>query len=452
MTDLVQPVSCFKAYDVRARVPDELNEEIAFRIGCAYAAVIQPEKVVLGYDIRLTSPALVAALAEGLNSQGVNVFNIGLCGTEEIYFATAHFEMDGGIMVTASHNPVEYNGMKFVVSEARPLTRDNGLAEIEARVMSGKKLAASGNGTQQDLVARPAYIEHLLTYVDTSALTPLKIVADPGNGGAGLALDVLEKHLPFEMIKVNYQPDGHFPNGVPNPLLPENRGAIIQAIKDNNADLGIAWDGDFDRCFLFDENGGFIEGYYIVGLLGVAFLKRSPGEKVVYDPRLSWNTIDVVKEAGGTPILSKTGHAFIKETMRRENAIYGGEMSGHHYFRDFFYCDSGMIPWLQVVEMLSKTGKSLSQLIGERMKMFPCSGEINFRVADTQAAIQAVREKYEADASVVNEIDGISLEFADWRFNLRGSNTEPVLRLNVESRGDTALMQARTQEISEMLA
>ncbi|HHJ19654.1 MAG TPA: phosphomannomutase, partial [Gammaproteobacteria bacterium] len=247
-------------------------------------------------------------------------------------------------------------------------------------------------------------------------------------------------------------PDGHFPNGVPNPLLPENRGAIIQAIKDNNADLGIAWDGDFDRCFLFDENGGFIEGYYIVGLLGVAFLKRSPGEKVVYDPRLSWNTIDVVKEAGGTPILSKTGHAFIKETMRRENAIYGGEMSGHHYFRDFFYCDSGMIPWLQVVEMLSKTGKSLSQLIGERMKMFPCSGEINFRVADTQAAIQAVREKYEADASVVNEIDGISLEFADWRFNLRGSNTEPVLRLNVESRGDTALMQARTQEISEMLA
>lgn len=451
MIDDTKVVSCFKAYDVRARVPEELNEDIAFRIGCAYAAVIQPKKVVLGYDIRLTSPALVTALAEGLNSQGVNVFNIGLCGTEEIYFATAHFEMDGGIMVTASHNPVEYNGMKFVVAGARPLTRDNGLAEIESRILSGERLPSLGGGTRQDLVARPAYIEHLLTYVDLSALKPLKIVVDPGNGGASLALDALEKQLPFDFIKVNYQPDGSFPNGVPNPLLPENRGAIIQAIKDNDADLGIAWDGDFDRCFLFDESGGFIEGYYIVGLLGVAFLKHHPGEKIVYDPRLSWNTIDVVTEQGGVPILSKTGHAFIKESMRRENAIYGGEMSGHHYFRDFFYCDSGMIPWLLVVEMLSITGKSLSQLIGERMSMFPCSGEINFKVSDTEAAIRAVRGRFEAEALVVNEIDGIGLEFPDWRFNLRGSNTEPVLRLNVESRGDEALMRARTQEISNML-
>lgn len=443
-------ITCFKAYDVRGRVPDQLNEDIARRIGRAYAEVIKPKKVVVGHDIRLSSEAIKAALAEGLMEQGVDVYDIGLSGTEEIYFATSHAEMDGGIAVTASHNPKDYNGMKFVREGSRPVSADTGLQEIRALAESDAFTAAPVRGTLHELNTDDAYVQHLLSYVDVSELKPLKIVVDAGNGGAGRVIDLLESHLPFEFIKLHHQPDGNFPNGVPNPLLPENRAATIDAVRASSADMGIAWDGDFDRCFFFDETGDFIEGYYLVGLLGEAFLQREPGAKVVHDPRLTWNTVEQVEQAGGQPVLTKCGHAFIKERMRKENAVYGGEMSAHHYFRDFAYCDSGMIPWLLVAGLISSTGKGLSTMVTERMAAYPCSGEINRSVADAGAVLARAEAAY-ADQGEVDHTDGVSVDCGSWRFNLRMSNTEPVVRLNVESRGDKALMDARTAELLALI-
>jgi phosphomannomutase len=444
-------LSCFKAYDVRGRVPEDLNPEIARAIGHAYADILQPESVVLGHDIRLTSPLLSDAVAQGLMDAGVNVFDIGLCGTEEVYFATFHSGMGGGIMVTASHNPMEYNGLKFVREGASPISADSGLKAIQEKVLSGKLSSITSRGHHTTADMRADYIMHLLSYVDRNKLKPLKIVADSGNGGAGLVMQALAPHLPFEWININFDANGHFPNGVPNPLLPERRAATIAAVKAHGADLGIAWDGDFDRCFFFDEQGNFIEGYYIIGLLAESFLTKSPGEKIVHDPRLTWNTIDIVEQHGGIPVQSKTGHAFMKESMRRSDALYGGEMSAHHFFRDFAYCDSGMIPWLLVAELVSAQDKPLSQLVGERIRAFPCSGEINFKVRDVAQAIAAIRSEYETKAISVDETDGIGLEFENYRFNLRGSNTEPVLRLNVEARGDAALMEAKTKEITNRI-
>jgi len=445
-------IQCFKAYDVRGLVPDTLNEEVARRIGWAFAEVTGARKVAIGHDIRLTSPGLTDALAEGLMAHGTDVYDIGLCGTEEIYFATAHFDMDGGIMVTASHNPMDYNGLKLVGPGARPISGDSGLFEIRDTAESADRIPGHGSGRRLALDARPAYIEHLLGYVTPERLAPLKIVMDAGNGGAGIVIESLAKHLPFDIVPVNFTPDGHFPNGIPNPLLPERRAACQQAIAADGADLGVAWDGDFDRCFLFDEKGTFIEGYYIVGLLAAAFLRKHPGEKIVHDPRLTWNTVDVVEAAGGIPVQSKTGHAFIKERMRLENAIYGGEMSAHHYFRDFFYCDSGMIPWLLVAELMSTTGKPLSELVGERMRAYPCSGEINFTVDDAAAAQARVRRALADSASDLDTTDGLSLEFEQWRLNLRPSNTEPMLRLNLETRGDPGLLNAKLALVSELIS
>jgi phosphomannomutase len=446
----VTEITCFKAYDVRGRVPDQLNEDIARRIGRAYAEVIGPDKVVVGHDIRLSSEAIKAALSEGLMQQGVDVYDIGLCGTEEIYFATSHANMGGGIAVTASHNPKDYNGMKFVREESRPVSADTGLKEIQALAERDEFTAADRPGTLHTLDTDAAYVEHLLSYIDVDALKPLKIVVDAGNGGAGRVIDLLESHLPFDFIKLHHEPDGNFPNGVPNPLLPENRAAAIAAVREHGADLGIGWDGDFDRCFFFDETGEFIEGYYLVGLLGEAFLQREPGAKIVHDPRLTWNTVDVVTAAGGRPILTKCGHAFIKERMRLENAAYGGEMSAHHYFRDFAYCDSGMIPWLLVTGMISSTGKPLSEMVAERMAAYPCSGEIN-RSVDDAAAVLARAEATYGPQGAVDHTDGVSVDCGDWRFNLRMSNTEPVVRLNVESRGDKALMEAKTAELLALI-
>ena len=440
-------LECFKAYDVRGRVPDQLNEDIAYRIGRAYAEVVRPASVVVGHDIRLTSEALKLAVANGLRDAGVDVFDIGLCGTEEIYFATSHANMGGGIAITASHNPKDFNGMKFVREQSIPISGDSGLLEIKRLAEQNRFDKAQRRGDYQALDTAAAYVEHLLSYVDVKNLKPLKIVVNAGNGGAGQVIDRLEKKLPFEFIKVHHEPNGEFPNGVPNPLLEENRAATIDAVRAHNADLGIAWDGDFDRCFFFDENGEFIEGYYLVGLLAEAFLRKHPGERIVHDPRLTWNTIEVVKAYGGIPVQSKTGHAFIKERMRKENAIYGGEMSAHHYFRDFAYCDSGMIPWLLVTQLISDNGKSLSQLVHERMQAFPCSGEINRTVKDVKAVLAAIEHQYAGAALDIDRTDGLSLVMGEWRFNVRGSNTEPVLRLNVESRGDTALMQAKTREL-----
>lgn len=440
-------LACFKAYDIRGRVPDQLNEDVAYRIGRAYAQWLQPQQVVVGYDIRLSSKALCTALSKGLLEAGVDVINIGQCGTEEIYFATSHLGVDGGIVITASHNPKDYNGMKLVREESRPISGDTGLKEIKVLTETARFPPGARRGSLRELDTRAAYIEHLLSYVDVAALKPLKLVVNAGNGGAGAVVDALESALPFPLIKVHYRADGHFPNGVPNPLLEENRQPTIDAILAHDADMGIAWDGDFDRCFFFDEQGRFIEGYYIVGLLAQSFLETEPGAKIIHDPRLTWNTIEIVNSLGGEAIQCKTGHAFIKERMRQEDAVYGGEMSAHHYFRDFAYCDSGMIPWLLVAQLLSKTGKKLSELVDERMTAFPVSGEINRIVEDAAALLEEIESHYRDQARVVDHTDGLSMEFESWRFNLRMSNTEPVVRLNVEARADAALMQAKTAEL-----
>lgn len=444
-------LTCFKAYDVRGRIPDELNTNIAYRIGRAYGQYLKPQSVVVGYDIRLTSYELSRSLIEGLTDSGADVIDIGESGTEDIYFATSHLGVDGGICVTASHNPKDYNGMKFVREQSKPISGDTGLNDIKSLAEQNifEPVINKGQITKQS--TRPAYIKHLLTYVDVANLKPLKVVCNAGNGGAGAVIDDIESSLPFEWVKVHHNPDGNFPNGVPNPLLEENRFSTSDAIKANNADLGIAWDGDFDRCFFFDETGRFIEGYYIVGLLAEAFLNKDTGSKVVYDPRLTWNTIDIVSSLGGHAVESKTGHAFIKERMRLEDAVYGGEMSAHHYFRDFAYCDSGMIPWLLVAELISLSGKPLSQLVEERMAAFPCSGEINQKLENPKLVILAIQQHYEKDAVKVDFVDGLSVEYVDWRFNLRSSNTEPVVRLNVESKGDVQLMREKRDELLALI-
>lgn len=443
--------SCFKAYDVRGRIPDQLNEDIAYRIGRAYAEFLQPKTVVVGYDIRLSSQSICGALSSGLMDSGVNVFNIGLCGTEEIYFATSHLEVDGGIAVTASHNPKDYNGMKFVREDSKPISADTGLNDIKLLAERNVFAVGAQRGSVQSVDVKADYVKHLLGYVDVKALKPLKVVCNAGNGGAGRIIDLLEPHLPFKFTKVFHQPDGNFPNGVPNPLLEENRQPTVDALLKENADVGIAWDGDFDRCFLFDEKGGFIEGYYIVGLLAESFLKKNPGSNIIHDPRLLWNTQAVVKEFGGNAVQCKSGHAFIKEMMRKVDAVYGGEMSAHHYFRDFFYCDSGMVPWLLVLELICQSGKTLSQLVEECIARFPASGEINRTVSDARTVIDKVLTHYMPAALDIDYTDGVSVSFADWRFNLRMSNTEPVIRLNVESRGNIRLMQQKTAELLALM-
>ncbi|MDP3857584.1 MAG: phosphomannomutase [Stagnimonas sp.] len=437
----------FKAYDIRGRVPDELNPDLAYRLGIAYAELFEPRRIALGRDIRHSSLPLLQALAQGFVARGVEVLDIGLGGTEEVYWAAQQPGVDGGIMVTASHNPMDYNGMKLVRGGAIPISGDSGLRELEARVAASTAVAPPGAPKMTPTDFRPAYVRHLLGYIAGQALKPLKIVVNAGNGTAGLVIDALAPNLPFEFIRVHHRPDGDFPNGIPNPLLPEMRQDTVDAVRAHGADFGVAWDGDFDRCFLFDEAGGFIEGYYIVGLLAEVLLQREPGAKIIHDPRLTWNTIDMVRAAGGVPVQSKTGHAFIKERMRLENAIYGGEMSAHHYFRDFAYCDNGHIPWLLVAALVSTSGRSLSDLVAARMQAYPASGEINRKVGSVPAVIAAIETEYAGRAVVVDRTDGLSCEYAGWRFNLRGSNTEPVLRLNVESRGDPGLMQRKTAEL-----
>jgi len=444
-------LTCFKAYDIRGQVPDQLNKDVAYRIGRAYATYLQAKRVVVGQDVRLSSGDLCQALVDGLTDGGADVAELGLCGTETVYFATDHFQFDGGIMVTASHNPMDYNGMKLVREGSKPISGDTGLREIQRLAETSQFPANERKGNVASLDWQTAYIHALLSYIEPAVIKPLRIVVNAGNGGAGQIVDLLEAVLPFEFIKIHHEPDGRFPNGIPNPLLPENRSATSEAVIESGADFGIAWDGDYDRCFLFDERGGFIEGYYIVGLLAEAFLRHHPGEKIIHDPRLTWNTIDVVRDAGGVPIQSKTGHAFIKERMRLENAIYGGEMSAHHYFRDFAYCDSGMIPWMLVSQMLSETDQPLSELVEERMRAYPASGEINFVVGDADSLLRDVEKRYATQVVGIDHTDGLSMEFNNWRFNLRASNTESILRLNVESRRDVGLMRSKTDELSRLI-
>jgi len=457
----MKKLSCFKAYDIRGELGVELDNDVAYRVGRAFARTLNLQSVVVGGDVRETSETLKMALVKGLQDEGCDVTDIGMVGTEEIYFATSHLSVDGGVEVTASHNPINYNGMKLVRESSKPVSGDTGLRDIQLMAEQQPWLTETdaekksiGDYSQVTILA--AYVEHLMGYINKENIKPLKLVVNSGNGAAGHVVDALEEQfklqgMPIELIKVHHNPDPTFPNGIPNPLLPENRADTSDMVKQHGADMGIAWDGDFDRCFLFDEKGEFIEGYYIVGLLAEAFLNKQAGSKIIYDPRLTWNTQEVVEQAGGVPVMSKTGHAFIKERMRKEDAVYGGEMSAHHYFKDFFYCDSGMIPWLLVAELLCVEGKTLSSMVAERIAKFPSSGEINSKLVDPKAAIDRVLAAYEKDAINIDMTDGIGVEYKDWRFNLRSSNTEPVVRLNVESRADVPLMESKTKDILQLL-
>lgn len=431
-------LTCFKAYDIRGKLGTELNEDIAYKIGRAYGQIYQPQTVVVGCDIRLSSEDLKQATIRGLNDAGVNVLDLGMTGTEEVYFGAFHLDVQGGIEVTASHNPMDYNGMKLVRENSRPISADTGLKEIQALAESGNFIDATHKGLVEKYNILPEFVDHLMTYIDPTKIRPMKLVTNAGNGAAGHVIDAIEEkfkalNIPVEFIKIHHEADGNFPNGIPNPILIENRDSTSQAVFKHGADMGIAWDGDFDRCFLFDEKGQFIEGYYIVGLLAQAFLLKQAGEKIVHDPRLTWNTLDIVEKHQGIAVQSKSGHAFIKDVMREHNAVYGGEMSAHHYFRDFAYCDSGMIPWLLAVSVLSETGQSLSSLVEDMIAKFPCSGEINFKVADTQVTIQKIFDHFADQNPVIDQTDGVSLDFGIWRLNVRASNTEPLLRLNIES-------------------
>ncbi|MFU9047690.1 phosphomannomutase CpsG [Acinetobacter tibetensis] len=451
-------LTCFKAYDIRGKLGTELNEEIAYKIGRAYGQIYQPKTVVIGCDIRLSSEGLKQATIQGLIDAGVNVLDLGMTGTEEVYFGAFHLDVQGGIEITASHNPMDYNGMKLVRENARPISADTGLKDIQALAELGTFKTVEHKGTVESYNILPEFIDHLLTYIHPEKIRPLKLVVNAGNGAAGHVIDALEQkfnqlQVPVEFIKIHHEADGTFPNGIPNPILVENRDSTRHAVLEHQADMGIAWDGDFDRCFLFDEKGQFIEGYYIVGLLAQAFLLKQANEKIVHDPRLVWNTLDIVNQYQGITVQSKSGHAFIKDVMREHNAVYGGEMSAHHYFRDFAYCDSGMIPWLLAISVLSETQQSLSSLVEDMITKFPCSGEINFKVADTQATIQKLFDHFADQNPEIDRTDGVSLDFGTWRFNVRASNTEPLLRLNIESRLDQnpKPMQTYVHELTQLI-
>jgi len=446
--------SPFKAYDVRGLIPDQMNVPFAYRFGQAVAHLLKAKTIVVGHDMRLDSAPFAEAISQGLMDSGVDVLPVGQCGTEEVYFHTDNSGADGGLMVTASHNPQDYNGIKMVLKGAQAATKDNALGPLEELVMGDTQFAPVSyeqRGQKREVLDRSKYVQRLLNQVKGVELKPLKIVCHAGNGCAGAIIDALEPHLPFTFIKVDHEADGHLPNGIPNPLLPEKRAKAANAVKEHGADLGIAWDGDFDRCFFYDHTGEFVEGYYLVGLIAQTLLHKNPGAKIVYDPRMTWNTIDVVEAAGGVPIISKTGHAFFKQIMREENALYGGEMSAHHYFDDFSYCDTGMVPWLAIVSEISSSGKTLKQMVEERIAKFPCSGEINFKVADAPAILAKIEATYAPDALKVEHIDGVSVEFENWRFNVRSSNTEPLLRINVESRGDKDLVDVKVQELTDLI-
>ncbi|MCX7644538.1 MAG: phosphomannomutase [Rhodobacteraceae bacterium] len=451
----MRPITCFKAYDLRGRLGEELDEDVARRVGRGFAQATGARRVVIGRDCRLSSAALAAALAEGLAECGVEVLDLGLCGTEEVYFATSHLDADGGIEVTASHNPADYNGMKFVGRGSAPID-PAGLAAIRAAAEAESPPPRPGGRILPAAETRAAYVERVLSFVDPAFLPPVKVLVNAGNGAAGPTFDAIAgaltargARLAFERIL--HAPDGRFPQGIPNPLLPGNQALTAEAVRAAGADLGIAWDGDFDRCFLFDHEGRFVPGEYIVGLLAEVFLAREPGAVIVHDPRVVWNTQDVIARAGGRAVVSRTGHAFLKAALRETGAVYGGEMSAHHYFRDFMCCDSGMIPWLLVLELMGRKGARLAELVGARMAAFPSSGEINFRVADPAAAIARIEAAFAPLGPARDETDGLSLAFADWRLNLRRSNTEPLLRLNVEGRGPGVDVAARAAEVAALI-
>ncbi len=467
-------INSFKAYDIRGELGVNLDEAIAYRIGRAFAEILykryhgaaEPSDlkklkpaIAIGSDIRHSSHELKQAAIAGILDAGIDVIDLGMAGTEEVYFATSHYHVLGGIEVTASHNPINYNGLKLVKEHSKPISADDGLAEIQGLAESGNFSASDNKGQLQRLTDKSAYINHVINFIDINKLKPLTIVINSGNGSAAPVVDLLvdklmQANAPIKVIRLHHQPDGSFPNGIPNPMILANRESTRQAVIDNEANLGIAFDGDFDRCFLFDETGAFVDGSYIVGMLAQAFLNKYLNESIVYDPRVLYNTEAVIKAHNGKAVISKSGHSFIKQVMRESGAVYGGEMSAHHYFRDFFYCDSGMIPWLLTIELLSITGKRLSELVNGYISAYPSSGELNFRLTthDASTIITDIEAKFSSEQPNKSMLDGLSLDFGDWRFNLRASNTEPLIRLNIESIGNKDLLQHKTKEIEQWLA
>ena len=434
--------TCFGAYDIRGLYPGVVNEELAYKIGRFLPGLLNGRKFAIGHDMRLSGKSLNEALVRGLVEAGCEIHDIGLCGTEMIYFAVPHMELDGGIMITASHNPKDYNGMKFVKKDSVPMEKEL-FKELERLVREEPLPVKKERGIYLHEDIMQEYVEKMLSYVDVSALKPYKIVANAGNGMAGHVLEAMEKYLPFELVKFDWQPNGNFPKGVPNPLLPENRTTTAEAVREHNADFGVAWDGDFDRCFIYDEKGRFIDACYVVGFLAKAFLQKEKGAGIVYDSRAVYNIEDIIAKYGGVPHICKGGHVYFKAKMREKGAAYGGEMSAHHYFRDFNYCDSGMIPWLMVAELLSRSNRSLSELLDDRLTKFPVSGEQNIKLVNNIGVLDRMEKLY-ANQGTVNKVDGLSVDLGTWRFNLRASNTEPVLRLNVESRGNSNICTTKS--------
>jgi len=455
---MYEELTCFKAYDIRGEIDININEAIAYRVGRSVAQHFNSKAIVVGFDARETSPAFAKAVGQGIMDAGSNLIDIGLAGTEEMYWAVSNFSASAGIMVTASHNPINYNGMKIVKSGSRPLDDYEDFKVIKNLAETEKWTKTDNKGSHLDYSdeARSDYVTKVMSFVNRNELKPLKIVINSGNGAAGPTFDAIEKKLntnyaKIEFVRADHTPDSTFPNGIPNPLLPENHHKTADIVKNVGADFGVAFDGDFDRCFFFDETGKFVPGEYLVGLLASIFLEKEQGATIVHDPRVIWNTQDIVSQKGGKAEQSKTGHAFIKQTMRKHEAVYGGEMSAHHYFRDFAYCDSGMIPWLLVAELVSIKNQSLGDLVKDRVSSFPSSGEINFKVKDADNSISSVLENYQSQAKTLDKTDGFSLIIDDWRFNLRKSNTEPLVRLNIESKGTSINLDDQVKKISKLL-
>lgn len=449
----------FKAYDVRGIYPSEINEQDVYKIAKAYCEFVKPSEVVIGCDVRLSSPSLKQAAIKAVVDQGIKVIDVGEISTDMLYFAVANYGYAGGFSLTASHNPKEYNGAKFVREQSRPISSDTGLFEIRDIAIKDESDPPAGGkdfeiGEENlKLVEKKNimddYIAKIKTFADFSKFKNLKIVANPNFGVGGRAIDKLLEGTNINVIKLNWESDGNFPKGRPDPLIPENREEISELVIENGADFGVAWDADADRCFFFTEKGEFIEGYFITALLGKIFLERNSGATILHDPRLIWAIRDIAIQNGGKDIINKSGHAFIKERMRKDNVVFGGEMSAHYYFRDYFYCDNGLIPFVMMLEFLSTQEKSLSEIMTEMFwNKYFVSGEINSEVSDVKSKITEAKEKY--SDGTIDEIDGVSIEFPDWRFNLRGSNTEPVIRLNVEAKSKE-LMERKRDELLELI-
>jgi phosphomannomutase len=442
--------SVFKAYDVRGIVPDELDAEGAYAIACGYVAAFEPKVMAIGRDMRLSSPEIAAAAIRGATDSGADVVDLGQVGTEMLYFAVGEYGYEGGLQVTASHNPAAYNGMKIVRRGAMPVGGDTGLDQIKARALGGTPEPAASRGDVSERDVYPAFHERALGFIDPDVIRPLTVVLDGANGMAGPMIEPILERLPVTVHPYSLEPDGHFPNHEPNPLLEENRTFIIGKVGDHGADLGIAWDGDADRCFFVDDTGEFVPGDLITALIARSMLEKHPGSNIVYDLRASWAVRDTILAAGGTPLENRVGHAFMKARLRKEDAVFAGEVSGHYYFRDFYYCDTGVVPALVMLELISRAGKPLSELLAPFRERYHISGEINSTVSDVPVKLQQLKERYAPKADRVSHMDGISFEFSDWHFNVRPSNTEPLLRLNLEAL-DAGTMDERRDEVLELI-